>query len=128
MRSPAYLGTDPDQFHTKPRAVHLLATLRATLPPAFEALSLVSLEAAGAGLPPVVTRINGTDELVEDGRNGFFVEPNAADIAAKVRCLVESPDLRQRMSAEALVRSRAFTREAVLNLYDDLLNRCLRTP
>lgn len=82
-------------------------------PSAYEAFSLVSLEAAGAGLPLVVTRINGTEDLVRDGETGFFVERDPADIAAKVRLLVEDKRLRRRMAASARERSMAFSREHV---------------
>ena len=83
-------------------------------PSAYEAFSLVSLEAAGAGLPLIVTRINGTDELVVDGENGFFVEATAASIAARVQMLVDEPDLRRRLSEGARRSSLRFTRERVV--------------
>ena len=83
-------------------------------PSAYEAFSLVSLEAAGAGLPLVVTRINGTEELVVDGENGFFVEATASSIAARVQILVNEPELRLRLSEAARRSSLRFTRERVV--------------
>lgn len=82
-------------------------------PSSYEAFPLVVLEAAGAGLPLVVTRINGVEELVQDGRNGFLVAPDATEIADRLQRLVRDPGLRERMAAAAEADSRAYTREAV---------------
>jgi UDP-glucose:(heptosyl)LPS alpha-1,3-glucosyltransferase len=67
-------------------------------PSLYEALSLSCIEASACGLPLVVTKINGTDELVEDGVNGFFVEHGAGSIAARLRQLRDDPALRDRMA------------------------------
>ena len=79
-------------------------------PSSYEAFSLVSLEAAGAGLPLLVTRINGTEELVDDGVSGFFVEADASDISAKIRRFLADPDLLQRMSAAAAAAAERYSR------------------
>jgi glycosyltransferase involved in cell wall biosynthesis len=52
-----------------------------SFPSLYEAFSLSTLEAAGAGLPLIVTSINGVEELVRDGINSFVVEPNPMSIA-----------------------------------------------
>lgn len=83
-------------------------------PSAYEAFSLVSLEAAGAGLPLLVTRINGTEELVTDGENGFFVDGTGESIAARIRLLLEDPARRQRLAEAAQRASLRFTRERVV--------------
>ncbi len=90
-------------------------------PSHYEAFSLVTLEAAAAGLPLIVTNINGTSELLRDGENGFLVTADPADIAAKVRLILENPSRLKRMSAAAQAASRRFTRSAVL---EQTLNLC----
>lgn len=99
-------------------------------PSRYEACSLVSLEAAGAGLPLLVTRINGTEELVRDGENGFFVEPDPEDIAAKVRILLDDRALRQRMSAAAISRtySRTVVAERTLSVCSSRLSATPNAP
>jgi UDP-glucose:(heptosyl)LPS alpha-1,3-glucosyltransferase len=89
-------------------------------PSAYEAFSLVTLEAAGAGLPLVVTATNGTAELVRDGENGVIVEPSAAAIAAALRPLVADPSVRRRMGKAAWASSQRFTREAVAGALLDI--------
>jgi glycosyltransferase involved in cell wall biosynthesis len=46
-----------------------------------EAFGLVSLEAAACGLPLFLTRHQGADMMLEDGKNGRFVEFDADEIA-----------------------------------------------
>jgi glycosyltransferase involved in cell wall biosynthesis len=52
------------------------------LPSSYEAWPMVVLEAAAAGLPLLVTRLHGVEDMIEDGHNGFVVERTAADVAA----------------------------------------------
>jgi glycosyltransferase involved in cell wall biosynthesis len=54
-------------------------------PSHYEAFSLALLEAAAAELPLIVTRISGTEELVQDGVNGLEIERSPAGIYAGVR-------------------------------------------
>ena len=61
------------------------------LPSSYEAFSLVMLEAAAAGLPLLVPRINGAEELVREGINGWFVPPAAEQIAERLRELAADP-------------------------------------
>ncbi len=53
-------------------------------PTTYEAFALVTLEAMSSGLPVITTEVNGTEELIENGKNGFFIERNSRDIADKL--------------------------------------------
>jgi glycosyltransferase involved in cell wall biosynthesis len=77
-------------------------------PTRYEAFSLATLEAAAAGLPILAPRINGTEELIEDGVNGFFVEMNPASVYEKLIALREPPTRLQQMSAAILQTSKRY--------------------
>jgi glycosyltransferase involved in cell wall biosynthesis len=71
-------------------------------PSRYEGMPNVVLEALGCGLPVVGTRIAGTEELVQEGRNGFLVEvDDPGALADRVATLVRDGELRRRMGAEA---------------------------
>lgn len=82
-------------------------------PSRYEAFSLVTLEAAAAGLPLVMTRINGAAELLRQGENGFLVRADAGDIADRLRLLLSDGSLLEYMAAAARASARQFTRAAV---------------
>ena len=66
-----------------------------------EGLGVALLEAAGAGLPVVATRVGGVPEAVVDGRTGLLVEPGDLDALAEALLrLLGDADLRRRMGAE----------------------------
>ncbi len=82
------LGVKDRVFFTGPRSDvqrYYGASDLFVFPTSYEAFSLSTLEAAASGLPLLATKVNGTEELIKDGENGFFVERDGGDIADKVR-------------------------------------------
>jgi glycosyltransferase involved in cell wall biosynthesis len=77
-------------------------------PSRYEAFSLVTLEAAASGLPIVAHAINGTEELVRDGENGWLVPFGADALREKIELLRDDPARRARMAAAAVASSRAY--------------------
>ncbi len=59
---------------------HLLA-----IPSSYEAIGIAYLEAMRFGLPVIATAAGGAREIVEDGREGFLIDPN--DVDALAGCL-----------------------------------------
>jgi glycosyltransferase involved in cell wall biosynthesis len=64
-----------------------------------EGVPVVLMEAMAMRVPVVATRIMGVGELVEDGVSGRLVPPGRVDaLAAVLRELIESPELRYRLA------------------------------
>ena len=87
------------------------------LPTAYEAFPLVALEAAAAGLALLACRVSGVEDLLEDGRNGWFVRRDGADIAARLRLLGEDPALRARLGRAARESTAPYTWERAVDAY-----------
>lgn len=72
------------------------------VPSIYEGLPMVILEAQSCGLPCVATRVSGHPEVIEDGVNGFLVEPDAPDrMAERCSALLRDEALRSTMSQAA---------------------------
>jgi glycosyltransferase involved in cell wall biosynthesis len=87
------------------------------LPSAYEAFPLVGLEAAAAGLPLLMSRVNGVEELLDEGRNGWFVQRDGASIAERLRTLGADPELRLRMGQASRDGSARYTWGRVVDAY-----------
>ncbi len=70
-------------------------------PSRYEAFSLVTLEAVASGLPIIAHAINGTEELVRDGENGWLVPFGRDALREKLVLLRDDTASRERMSAAA---------------------------
>ena len=96
-------------------------------PTSYEAFPLVALEAAASGLPLLITRVNGAEDLVEDGVNGWFIERDPADIARRLLSLSASEQQAQAMGAAGRSAAGRYTWDAMaeryLALYGELANR-----
>jgi glycosyltransferase involved in cell wall biosynthesis len=85
------------------------------------------LEALSSGLPVVTTRVGGIPETIENGKNGFLVEPfNPKQFADKILYLLEHPAEASEMGS--LARKTILERfdwrivvKDVLKVYDEAL-------
>lgn len=77
----------------------------------YEGLSIALAEAMATGVVPVVAQVGELSDLVEDGVNGYLLEPNDIDkYAEKVTLLLQNHALRADFSARA--------KEAAIHLCD----------
>jgi len=89
-------------------------------PSRYEAFSLATIEAAACGLPILATRINGTEDFIQPGRNGDFISNDPADIAARLRALFNDSETRKQMgrTAREIVESE-YTWDRVASLTEE---------
>jgi glycosyltransferase involved in cell wall biosynthesis len=95
-------------------------------PSRYEAFSLVTLEAAASGLPIICHAINGTEELIANGRNGWLVPFGADALRHRIMALRDDAVLRARMSAAAVEASRRYAWERVADEYFAVLDEAAR--
>jgi glycosyltransferase involved in cell wall biosynthesis len=93
------------------------------LPTAYETFSLVTYEAAASGLPLLVTPVSGVEDLLVDDRNGWFIDRDPEQIAARLRALVADPSLRAQLGTNAREDSQRFSWSRVVDEYADLYAR-----
>lgn len=92
-----------------------------------EGVPKVLLEAAAAGLPLITTDMPGCREVVDEGLNGFLVQPrDAKALASKVMQLLGDDRLRMKMGAASRLRAEhEFGIESVnlrtIDIYKDML-------
>ena len=86
-----------------------------------EGLPLSLIEAAAIGRPIVTTQWYGCKDTVDDGVNGFLVPVHdAATLAARLRTLINDPQLRLEMGQNSRERAeREFSIENVLQKHID---------
>lgn len=92
-----------------------------------EGLPLALLEGKACKLPLVSFDVNtGPRDLIEDGVDGFLVEPYDCEAyAAKLSVLMDSRDLRVRMSEASQEKIGAYSEEVILRAWLDLVESVL---
>lgn len=89
----------------------------------FEGMPMVMLEAMSVGLPIVAFRCPcGPSDLIDHGLNGVLVKENdISDLAESILLLIENPSLRDKISAESLVRIQDYSESIIMNIWFDFL-------
>jgi glycosyltransferase involved in cell wall biosynthesis len=88
------------------------------LPSYNEGMSVATLEALAAGLPAVITRTGGAEELVADGVTGHIVEwGDVGALAGRLAALANDRAAARRMGALARQRASGFTWERAAERY-----------
>jgi glycosyltransferase involved in cell wall biosynthesis len=88
----------------------------------YEGNPLSVIEAMAAGLPIVSTAVGGVPELLQNGREGFIVQPGNADgLSEAMVTLLKDSDLRRTMGRAAALRAKAkFDVSAMVRAYEEL--------
>jgi glycosyltransferase involved in cell wall biosynthesis len=94
----------------------------------YENLPFAVLEALSTGLPVVTTRVGGIPEMIEDGKNGFLVEPfNSRELADRILYYLEHPAAASEMAllARKTIENQFDWRlivKKVVKVYDEALS------
>jgi glycosyltransferase involved in cell wall biosynthesis len=86
-------------------------------PTAYEAFPLVALEAAASGLPLLVTAVNGVEDLLQDGGNGWFVNRDPQNIARRLNELQLHPQRARAIGKRARAAATGYSWEAMAAAY-----------
>ena len=79
------------------------------------------------GLPSIVTDINGSREIVEDGKNGIVIPSKDADaLYDAMKRMMEDSRMRKSMAEKAreMIASRfekGFVQKCLLDFYEEIL-------
>lgn len=110
-------GRSTDMSHEyRNAAIYVLTSLQ-------EGLPMVLLEAKAHKLPIVSFDIEtGPDEIVDDGVNGFLVEPyNVEEMAEKINLLIEDESLRKQFSGNSKIGIEKFDKDVITEKWKNLL-------
>ncbi len=81
-----------------------------------ETFGLTILEAMAYGVPAIVPNVGGPVELVENGINGFTVNPyDVEDIKSIIKNILTDGELYDRLAAAAFVKCKRFDRNHMLD-------------
>jgi len=98
------------------------------LPSYNEGLPMSILEAMAFGLPTISTPVGGIPEAVEDGVNGFIVQPgDYVTLAEKIDLLANDKPLREQMGQEGYKMAKEkFDINIIINKLQDIYDELLR--
>jgi len=92
-------------------------------PSTYEVFPLVSLEAAAAGLPLLVSSLHGVEEFLRDGVNGWCVTRDAQAYADKLRYALSHPEQVRRMGRDAALSVAGYRAAVFGDQWRQLYNR-----
>jgi glycosyltransferase involved in cell wall biosynthesis len=88
-----------------------------------ETFGLTILEAMVYGIPAIVPNAGGPTELVENGVNGFTIDPlNISLLKDKIKILMEDENLYSHFSSAAIEKSKQFDFEDMITKLENFLS------
>lgn len=105
------------------QAMDLLA-----MPSSHEGLANALLEAMASGVPALAHSACGAAEVIEDGVSGFLTQiDSASDLTESISSLIQSPDLLQKVSAQARQwAQKKFSLDSMVRNYLDAFQKVAR--
>jgi len=113
-------------FHLKPpqgviRSLYLDTRIWVS-PSLLEGFCLPALEAMSLGCVVVAANSKGVEDIIDNGINGFLVDPQKPEaLAERILEVLENGDLERRIKVAALKKSERFSWEASTDLLEEVL-------
>lgn len=86
-----------------------------------EAFGLIVIEAMRAGIPTIASKVGGMAELMEDGIDGFYVDPgDFIAIANCIETLVTNEIIYNKIASSA--KEKAISKYSITSMYTTILN------
>lgn len=99
------------------------------LPSLSESFGLVNLEAMACGLPVVATRVGGIPDIIENGVNGYLIDPmNHEQIAEAVLKLLQDEASRKELSDNNRKEAEKYRWNTVVATLEGVYQKSLRSP
>lgn len=95
------------------------------LPSSYETFSLVTFQAAIAGLPVMATQLYGVAEFLEPGVNGWLIEQNGAAIAQTLKDVVQRRQELPEMGKQAHKAAAEYSIPRFVQRWRQLLNQII---
>jgi glycosyltransferase involved in cell wall biosynthesis len=98
------------------------------LPSLWEGLPIGLLEAMAMGRTVIATNVDGSREVVQDGKNGLLIEPDDLEnnLVAAIKKLAINPQLRQTLASGAVMTtSEKYSAEVMTHKIEELYIRIL---
>jgi glycosyltransferase involved in cell wall biosynthesis len=91
------------------------------MPSLSEGLPVVGVQALARGLAIVASRAGGFVDLVDEGRNGYLIQPeDAAGFSARLRDLLKNPDRLLSLRASSLEKANSFDISHITTQYEEI--------
>jgi UDP-glucose:(heptosyl)LPS alpha-1,3-glucosyltransferase len=94
-------------------------------PTAYEAFSLAMIEAAAAGLPLLLTPVNGAVDLLTGEAEGLFIQRTRESVAHVIRAIADDPTRAEAMGRAARAKALDYTWEKITDRTLELYARVL---
>jgi glycosyltransferase involved in cell wall biosynthesis len=102
------------------------------LPTLYETFALVCLEAMASGLPVLASEVGGIEDYLVDGENGFYIQRDQQEIAAKLDMILQDPELHARIRERGLATAQNYAWEKIakqyLSLFEELIAERAQKP
>jgi glycosyltransferase involved in cell wall biosynthesis len=90
-------------------------------PSRYESFGIVILEAFASGIPVIASKVGGMPDIINDGENGFLVEPeNPQQLAKKIKIMFSNNALRNKMAQNALPSAQHYNWYSIVKKYIDI--------